>query len=89
MRVQENILPNVTQSGAVLTIDGKTQKYFGRNTFFRWCLPVDNGNTRVLGWANFGDRTDPHNLNTPENIERLEQGEVFGRTYEAFSVFWA
>ena len=82
VRVQEVILPNVTQSGAVLTIDGKTQKYFGRNTFFRWCLPVDNTNTRVLGWANFGDRTDPHEWNTPENIERLEQGEVFGRPYE-------
>ena len=81
-RVQEVILPNVTQSGAVLTIDGKTQKYFGRNTFFRWCLPVDNTNTRVLGWANFGDRTDPHEWNTPENIERLEQGEVSGRPYE-------
>lgn len=82
VRVQEVILPNVTQSGAVLTMDGKTQKYFGRNTFFRWCLPVDNTNTRVLGWANFGDRTDPHEMNTPENIERLEQGEVFGRPYE-------
>ncbi|MDZ4734769.1 MAG: Rieske 2Fe-2S domain-containing protein [Rhodospirillaceae bacterium] len=81
-RVQENILPNITQSGAVLTIDGKSQKYFGRNTFFRWCLPVDNTNTRVLGWANFGSRTDPKELNTPENIERLEQGEVFDRTYE-------
>ena len=82
VRVQENILPNITQSGAVLTIDGKTTKYFGRNTFFRWCLPVDNTNTRVLGWANFGDRTDPPELNTPENIERLEQGELFDRTYE-------
>jgi nitrite reductase/ring-hydroxylating ferredoxin subunit len=82
VRVQENILPNITQSGAVLTIDGKTTKYFGRNTFFRWCLPVDNTNTRVLGWANFGDRTDPRDLNTPENIERLEQGEIFDRSYE-------
>lgn len=82
VRVQENILPNITQSGAVLTIDGKTAKYFGRNTFFRWCLPVDNTNTRVLGWANFGERTDPSHLNTPENIERLEQGEIFDRSYE-------
>ena len=30
LRVHENILPNVTQSGAVHSIDGQTIRYFGR-----------------------------------------------------------
>ena len=81
-RVQENILPNITQSGAVHSIDGHTRRYFGRNTFFRWCVPVDDTNTKVVAWANFGDRTDPTQWNTPENIEILEQGEVFERPAE-------
>jgi len=79
MRVQENILPNVTQSGAVHTADGKQTRYFGRNTFFRWCVPVDDTHTKVVAWANFGPRTDPIEWNSPENIETLEQGELFDR----------
>ena len=81
-RVQENILPNITQSGAVHSIDGHTRRYFGRNTFFRWCVPVDDTNTKVVAWANFGERTDPTQWNTPDNIEILEQGEVFERPAE-------
>ena len=82
MRVQENILPNITQSGAVYSVNGKTQRYFGRNTFMRWCTPVDDTNTKVVAWANFGERTDPIEWNTPESIEILEQGEIFDRTYK-------
>ena len=81
-RVQENILPNITQSGAVHSIDGHTPRHFGRNTFFRWCVPLDDTNTKVVAWANFGERTDPRKWNTPANIEILEQGEVFERPAE-------
>ena len=35
-----------------------------------------------MAWANFGDRSDPVEWNTPENIEILEQGELFDRPYE-------
>ena len=79
MRVQENIFPNITQSGCVHTADGKDTRYFGRNTFFRWCVPVDDTHTKVVAWANFGPRTDPVEWNTPDNIEILEQGEIFDR----------
>ena len=78
-RVQENLLPNITQSGAVHAMDGRSPCYFGRNTFFRWCLPVDDTNTKVVAWANFGDRADPVEFNNPGDIERLEQGELFDR----------
>lgn len=79
-RVQENLLPNITQSGAVHEMDGSRQRYFGRNTFLRWCLPVDNINTKVVAWACFGDRSDPMQYNNPNDIERLEQGEIFDRS---------
>jgi nitrite reductase/ring-hydroxylating ferredoxin subunit len=81
-RVQENLMPNITQSGAVHEMDGSRQRYFGRNTFLRWCLPVDNENTKVVAWACFGDRADPLQYNNPDDIERLEQGEVFDRSPE-------
>lgn len=80
-RMQENLLPNVTQSGAVHEMDGCNQRYFGRNTFFRWCLPVDDTNTKVVAWANFGARADPVKYNNPQDIERLEQGELFNRPH--------
>ena len=81
-RVQENLLPNMTQSGAVHEMDGTRVRYFGRNTFFRWCLPVDDCNTRVVAWSCFGDRADPVRYNNPADIERLEQGEIFDRPDE-------
>ena len=82
LRVHENILPNITQSGAVHSIDGHTIRYFGRNAFFRWCLPIDDTHTKVVAWANFGERSDPVEWKTPENIEIMEQGELFDRPYE-------
>ncbi len=81
-RMQENLLPNITQSGAVHEMDGCNQRYFGRNTFFRWCLPVDDTNTKVVAWANFGARADPVQYNNPQDIERLEQGELFNRPHD-------
>ena len=33
-------------------------------------------------WANFGERGDPPEYNTPEGPELIEQGEVFDRPYE-------
>ena len=80
-RMQENLLPNITQSGAVHEMDGCNQRYFGRNTFLRWCLPLDDTNTKVVAWAKFGARADPVKYNNPQDIERLEQGELFNRPH--------
>jgi hypothetical protein len=46
-------------------------------------VPVDDTDTRVIAWANFGERGDPHEWNTPEGIDQIEQGELFDRPYEA------
>lgn len=45
-------------------------------------VPVDDVNTVVLAWANFGERGDPPAWNTPEGIDQIEQGEVIDRPYE-------
>ena len=59
VRIHEVILPNLTHAGAVMSMDGETIKYFGRNSFTRWVVPVDDETTRVIAWANYGERTDP------------------------------
>ncbi len=96
VRIHEVVVPNLTHAGAVMTMDGKTPKYFGRNTFTRWVVPVDNENTRVFAWANFGERTDPDQADwrTEAGIDIIEGGmprersdddaRKFPGDYEAF-----
>ena len=96
VRLHEIILPNLTHAGAVMTMDGRTQKYFGRNTFTRWVVPVDDVNSRVIAWANFGNRTDPprEQWRTDVGIDIIEGGMPRNRSpkqsrdfpgdYEAF-----
>ncbi|MDE0309895.1 MAG: aromatic ring-hydroxylating dioxygenase subunit alpha [Acidiferrobacterales bacterium] len=82
VRVNELILPNFTQAGSAFAADGKKQIYFGRSCFTRWVVPVDDENSIVYAWANFGSRWDPHQYNTREGYEMIEQGEVIDRSLE-------
>ncbi len=82
VRVNELILPNFTQAGSAFAIDGTRQCYFGRSCFTRWVVPVDDENSIVYAWANFGSRWDPHEYNTREGHEMIEQGEILDRTLE-------
>ena len=77
VRVHHVILPNMTQAGAVLSMDGKRTRYFGRPSFTRWVVPVDNENTRVIAWANFGERSDAQREEwmTSRMIEIIEGAE--------------
>ena len=77
VRVHHVILPNMTQAGAVLSMDGTNTRYFGRPSFTRWVVPVDNENTRAIAWANFGDRSDAQREEwmTPQMIEIIEGAE--------------
>ena len=76
------MLPNVTQAGSAFAADGTEVRYYGRSSFTRWVVPLDDENTTCFAWANFGDRGDPPEYNTPEGPELIEQGEVFDRSYE-------
>ena len=82
VRVNELILPNFTQAGAAFACDGTELRHFGRSAFTRWVVPLDDRHTMAFAWGNFGDRADPHEFNTLEGMQRIEQGEVLDRTYE-------
>jgi len=81
-RINEVVLPNFTQAGAAFAADGTKKIYYGRSSFTRWVVPIDDETTICYAWANFGDRGDPYEYNTPEGPELIEQGEVFDRPYK-------
>jgi hypothetical protein len=80
--VNEFVFPNFTQAGAAFATDGTKRRYYGRSAFSRWVVPVDDEHTCAFAWANFGERGDPPEWNTPQGPELIEQGEVFDRSYE-------
>lgn len=82
VRVNELILPNFTQAGSAFQADGTRPHYFGRSSFTRWVVPVDDSHCVALAWANFGDRGDPHEYNNQEGCELIEQGEIVERSWE-------
>ncbi len=82
VRVNELVLPNFTQAGSAFTADGTCEHYFGRSSFTRWVVPVDDHRSMSLAWANFGARGDPEEYNNQEGCELIEQGEAVDRTGE-------
>ncbi len=96
VRMHHVIVPNMAQAGAVLSMTGDEPRYFGRPVFTRWVVPVDNENTRVIAWANFGPRSDAAKPEwmTPQSLEIIEGAEPRTRSrdeairkpgdYEAF-----
>lgn len=82
VRVNEIVLPNFTQAGSAYTADGTRPHYFGRSSFTRWVVPIDDHHSMALAWANFGDRGDPHEYNSQEGCEMIEQGEIVDRPFE-------
>ena len=82
MRANELILPNFTQAGSAFAADGTESRYFGRSCFVRWVVPVDDENSIAYAWACFGERGDPHQYNTQEGCELIEQGEILDRPAE-------
>lgn len=82
VRVNELVLPNFTQAGSAFAADGTAARYFGRSSFTRWVVPVDDTHSVALAWGNFGERGDPPKYMTREGCELIEQGEVIDRTWE-------
>jgi phenylpropionate dioxygenase-like ring-hydroxylating dioxygenase large terminal subunit len=82
IRVNELILPNFTQAGAAFAADGTKSRFFGRSSFTRWVVPIDNTHSMSLAWGNFGERGDPLQYNNKEGCELIEQGEVINRTWK-------
>ena len=82
VRVNELILPNFTQAGSAFAADGTKNRYFGRSSFTRWVVPVDDHHCVALAWGNFGERGDPVEYNNQEGCEKIEAGEIIDRTFE-------
>ena len=82
IRVNELILPNFTQAGAAFAADGTKTKLFGRSSFTRWVVPIDDTHSMSLAWGNFGERGDPIEYNTKEGCELIEQGELVDRSWK-------
>ena len=82
IRINELILPNFTQAGSAFAADGTKTKYFGRSSFTRWVVPIDDHNCMAIAWANFGERGDPIEYDNKEGYERIEAGETVDRTFE-------
>ncbi len=82
VRVNEIVLPNFTQAGSAFQADGTRPHYFGRSSFTRWVVPIDDTHCMSLAWANFGERGDPHKYNTKDGCELIEQGELVDRPWE-------
>ena len=82
VRINELILPNFTQAGSAFAADGTKPRYFGRSSFTRWVVPVDDHHCVAIAWANFGERGDPIEHDNKEGYERIEAGETVDRTFE-------
>ena len=75
-------MPNFTQAGAAFAADGTKTKLFGRSSFTRWVVPIDDTHSVSLAWGNFGERGDPIEYNTKEGCELIEQGELVDRPWK-------
>jgi len=82
IRVNELILPNFTQAGSAFASDGTKSRYFGRSSFTRWVVPVDDHHCVAIAWGNFGERGDPIEYNNKEGCERIEAGEIMDRSWD-------
>ena len=51
--MNELILPNFTQAGSAFAADGTKSKYFGRSSFTRWVVPVDDSSLRSFSMGKF------------------------------------
>ncbi len=57
VRTTEDILPNMNQTGS-LWLSAEEEDSFARVALTRWMMPVDDTNTKMIGWRYFNDRVD-------------------------------
>ncbi len=67
IRVNQQILPNLSFH-TYLFEDGSKPKHFSRIHMIRWTVPVDNENSKMIGWRVMGPHIDPRNVGKREYI---------------------
>jgi len=90
IRVQQQILPNLSLH-AYTSEDGKKKKLFSRFHMIRWTVPVDDVNSKMMGWRVMGPGIDTRGIGDKglvgyESIDFLE-GQVAMRRPERFGKY--
>ncbi len=90
IRVQHQVLPNLSFH-AYTSEDGFQKKFFGRFHMVRWTVPVDDLNTKMMGWRVMGPGIDTRGVGDKslvgyETIDFLE-GQVALRRPERFGKY--
>lgn len=90
IRVQHQVLPNLSLH-AYTSEDGAQQKFFSRFHIVRWTVPVDDQNSKMIGWRVMGPGIDTRGVGNKdmvgyETIDFLE-GQVAMRRPERFGQY--
>lgn len=88
VRVQHQVLPNLSLH-AYTSEDGKQKKLFSRFHIIRWTVPVDDQNSKMIGWRVMGPSIDTRGVGDKslvgyETIDFLD-GQVALRRPERFA----
>lgn len=87
IRVQHQVLPNLSLH-AYTSEDGRSKKLFSRFHIIRWTVPVDDVNSKMIGWRVMGPGIDTRGIGNKalvgyESIDFLD-GQVALRRAERF-----
>jgi hypothetical protein len=90
IRIQHQVLPNFSVH-AYTSEDGHEKKLFGRFHMIRWTVPVDDVNSKMIGWRVMGPGIDTRGIGDKslvgyETIDFLE-GQVAMRRPERFGKY--
>src|SRR5215471_533065 len=90
VRVQHQVLPNLSLH-AYTSEDGLNKKLFSRFHMIRWTVPVDDENSKMIGWRVMGPGIDTRGVGDKslvgyESIDFLE-GQVAMRRPERFGKY--
>ncbi|MES3707422.1 Rieske 2Fe-2S domain-containing protein [Pseudomonas putida] len=90
LRIQHQVLPNLSLH-AYTSEDGSAKKLFSRFHIVRWTVPVDDENSKMMGWRVMGPGIDTRGVGDKsmvgyETIDFLE-GQVAMRRPERFGKY--
>lgn len=87
VRVQHQVLPNLSLH-AYTSEDGLKPKHFSRFHIIRWTVPVDDVNSKMIGWRVMGPGIDTRGVGNKEMVgyETIDflEGQVAMRRPERF-----
>lgn len=90
IRVQHQVLPNLSLH-AYTSEDGSAKKLFSRFHIVRWTVPVDDVNSKMMGWRVMGPGIDTRGVGNKEMVgyETIDflEGQVAMRRPERFGKY--